>query len=77
MYGHIARALFYRLTKGEKELKVPLPPGYQAVCPDIGQAKVEIEVQDTEKSTALTVMWSQGDDKAEVMDGTTGKIIDK
>ncbi|ELU02784.1 hypothetical protein CAPTEDRAFT_228448 [Capitella teleta] len=75
-FGHISRALYHRLDPTGDEAEMSLPPNYRAVCPRIHQSDMFALVLETEKSTPQTAIWTLGNPRSEVIDGTTGKLID-
>lgn len=75
VYGHASRAMYYRLLRNKTSLELSLPPGYQATCPLLGNGQIENNWQETERSSALSVVWTLGDSLAEVSDGTTGLLM--
>ena len=75
VYGHASRAMYYRLARNKSPPKLGLPSGYQAVCPSVNSGSIENGWQDTERSSALSVVWTLGDSRVEVSDGTTGQLM--
>jgi hypothetical protein len=75
VYGHTSRAVYYRLTRNKSAPNLGLPSGYQVTCPSVNSGKIENGWQDTERSSALSVVWTIGDTRVEVSDGTTGLLM--
>jgi hypothetical protein len=76
-FGHISRALYHRLDRTGDEAEMCLPTIFQAICPQILHSELCALIFETEKSTSQTAIWTLGQKKAEVIDGTTGKLIDE
>ena len=45
---------------------------FRLACVDIGYSNLEDSVPETEKSSSITLSWTKGDDRGDVLDGTTG-----
>jgi Adenosine-deaminase (editase) domain len=77
MYGHLSRAFYHRLLR---DAKLPdanvleLPTGFRINCPIISHTKIGKCSPETEKSTAVSVVWHRGAKIAEVIDGTLGNF---
>jgi len=54
-----------------------LPKGFRINCPVIGHTVVGRMVQETEKSTAVTMSWFRGAPRVDVIDGTAGHLLDE
>ena len=76
MQGHIARALYDRLHVSDTKPLV-LPKGFHVNCPVIGYTMVGRAVQETEKTTAVTMSWFRGAPRVDVIDGTAGLLLDE
>jgi len=76
VHGHIARALYDRLRVADINSLV-LPKGFHVNCPVIGHTTVSRTVQETEKSTAVTMSWFRGAPRVDVIDGTAGHLLDE
>jgi len=74
--GHIARALYDRLHVNDTNPLV-LPKGFHINYPVIGHTTVGRLVQETEKSTAVTMSWFRGAPRVDVIDGTAGHLLDE
>jgi hypothetical protein len=75
VYGHLTRAFYHRIQRDNKQLDaafLELPPGYRINCPVIRHTTVGKCSPESEKSTAVSVVWHSGAKSAEVIDGTTG-----
>lgn len=74
----MARGLYYRLqADGKTPVKWQLPTGYGLSSPELGHTDLEDMVVDTEKSSPITVSWTVGEPRADVLDGTTGKHLEE
>ena len=76
VYGHVSRALYFRLVRDE-DAPLQLPSTFHATCPEFFHTKIGTCGQETEKSTAVAVVWHTGIAKAEVLDGTAGKFVEE
>ena len=74
--GHVARALYDRLHVNDAN-PLALPKGFHINCPVIGHTTVGRMVQETEKSTAVTMSWFRGAPRVDVIDGTAGHLLDE
>jgi len=74
--GHIARALYDRLHVSDAK-PLELPKGFHVNCPVIGYTMVGRAVQETEKTTAVTMSWFRGAPRVDVIDGTAGLLLDE
>jgi len=74
--GHIVRALYDRLRMCDAS-PLALPKGFRVNSPVIGHTMVGRTVQETEKSTAVTMSWFHGAPRVDVIDGTTGQLLDE
>jgi len=74
--GHVARALYDRLHVNDAN-PIALPNGFHVNCPVIGHTTVGRMVQETEKSTAVTMSWFRGAPRVDVIDGTAGHLLDE
>ena len=79
VYGHVARALHDRLARKTtvEQSDLQLVPPYHVAAPAFIRTKIGTLGAETEKSTAVTVIWYLGADRAEVIDGTTGTFFDE
>ena len=76
MYGHVSRALYYRLSKSCEDPVLDLPEGYVPTMPVLGHTELEVSLQETEKSLPLVASWTGQDERMDIVDGTTGKKMD-
>ena len=76
-HGHLSRALCCRLSEGEPDITTSLPAGYRINHPQLGRVTVYEPPRETEKTKALSINWCMGDNKAEVLDGTTGQLVER
>ncbi len=68
-HGHLARAVSGRVTD---DLADALPPGYQSNYPYIGRvSKYDVRLM-TGDPHVLSIDWSLGDDKLEILNGGRG-----
>ncbi|ESO83264.1 hypothetical protein LOTGIDRAFT_133731 [Lottia gigantea] len=73
-HGHLARAVCCRVGKGEPDFNSLLPSGFQLNHPWLGRMTACEPQRETQKTKALSINWCFGDDRPEVIDGTTGRF---
>jgi hypothetical protein len=62
---------------GDLNIAAVLPVGYKINHPKLGRVTLYETARETQKTKELSLHWSLGDERAEVMDGTKGLCIDK
>ena len=67
------RAFYHRVLRDDQTV-LELPSGFEVRCPLINHTIIGKCGQETEKSTAVTVLWHRGIKCSEVLDGTIGSF---
>ncbi|KAL8594877.1 hypothetical protein ACOMHN_016118 [Nucella lapillus] len=72
-HGHLSRAVCCRLAREDPPLEDDLPAGFRLNHPWLGRVTACQPLRETQKTKALSINWTLGDQKAEVLDGTLGQ----
>lgn len=71
-HGHLSRAVCCRLSHGDPDISIQLPPGYRINHPELGPVTVTDPQRETQKTKELSLNWTRGDSDIELTDGTKG-----
>uniref|UniRef100_UPI00358F6A76 double-stranded RNA-specific adenosine deaminase-like isoform X2 n=1 Tax=Myxine glutinosa TaxID=7769 RepID=UPI00358F6A76 len=74
-HGHLTRGVCCRLAHGPNNFTDGLPSSYTLNHPQVGRVTVYDSTRHVGKTKEMSLCWSMGDLEAEIMDGTTGKVV--
>uniref|UniRef100_A0A8C4Q2G3 Double-stranded RNA-specific adenosine deaminase n=1 Tax=Eptatretus burgeri TaxID=7764 RepID=A0A8C4Q2G3_EPTBU len=74
-HGHLTRGVCCRLARGPNNFTDGLPSSYTLNHPQVGRVTVYDSTRHVGKTKEMSLCWTMGDTEVEVLDGTTGKVV--